>query len=489
MSAAVLRRLAAALVIALLPVAVTAGVCGYLFEASPRWAIPYVNDEVAYWNQIATFRAAGFDGGYATVDEQPSRVAFSHFGPHGPGFPVLYGGIAKAVGWDYASGPLFGAVLFVVAAFTFVVIAQSSLPATALLFTSFWPVILSLPNTMQEPLHFAWACFLASLVVKTLRNEQPSPGILAACAGAITVASLVRPAWGLLLPGLAWLVLRPRGRAWGYLGLVVGFAACVVLLWIFMTLAAPYRSTDVVTSFAQHPLDTTIGIMRRLLILSPARFLSLGAETLEIVFRYELIAFGILAFAIAHRATDAARRVHAFAWITTLALVGAVLGLGSIGSWQDYRATTPILFMLLLTCAAARSVIVWPAILVHLAITLVAVATFQDFQGDKFESDRTPGIEAFARDVRTHITYDGTLSPWGNTVLVGVERYQYQLLGLPGGIGASAALSWEDVPTPPRSRYLLLAPNELQALNAQIRLRKLADTALGELYENLDWQR
>jgi len=256
-----------------------------------------------------------------------------------------------------------------------------------------------------------------------------------------------------------------------------------------MMLAAPYRSTDVVTAFAQHPLDAAIAIAGRLFVSSPARFLSPGAETLEVVFRYELLGLGVLALAAVRRATDAARRVQTFVWITALSLIGAVLALGNLGSWQDYRATTPMLFTLLLISAAARPALVWPAIALHLAIAPVAIATFRDFQGDKFEADRTPAIVAFARAVGPHLAYDRSVPAWGNTLLVGVDRYQYPLLGLPRGIAASSALSWEDVPKPPRSRYLLLAPDEVEALKMNTRLRKLTDTALGELYENLDWRR
>ena len=106
----------AALAITLLPVLTTTGLSKALFDASWHQALPLINDEVAYWNQIATFAAKSFGGGYITVDERPSRISWSHFGPHGPVFALLYGLPAKLFGWGYTSGPVFGTVAFCVAA-------------------------------------------------------------------------------------------------------------------------------------------------------------------------------------------------------------------------------------------------------------------------------------------------------------------------------------------------------------------------------------
>jgi hypothetical protein len=42
---------------------------------------------------------------------------------------------------------------------------------------------------------------------------------------------------------------------------------------------------------------------------------------------------------------------------------------------------------------------------------------------------------------------------------------------------------------PPRSRYLLLGPEDRKQLGDRVRLRRLTSTPLGELYENEEWQR
>ena len=193
-----------------------------LFDASLRDALPLINDEVAYWNQIATFEATGFSGGYITVDERPSRLTWSHFGPHGPAFPVAYGLAARVLGWNYSSGPVFGALAFIAAATLWLLLTRPPLLVTALLFASFWPVVLALPTTMQEPLHFAIGCVLAPLLLRLLKDDDPRPRTLIACALVLCLASLVRPVWALLAIPLGWHLGRRKGLLHASAGLAAG---------------------------------------------------------------------------------------------------------------------------------------------------------------------------------------------------------------------------------------------------------------------------
>src|SRR5438552_656405 len=73
-----------------------------LLDCAPSWG-----DEVHYWNEVACFVRAGFDGGYCVADERTAAATWSHFGPHGPGFPVSYGLLGRVLGWHPVSGPFF----------------------------------------------------------------------------------------------------------------------------------------------------------------------------------------------------------------------------------------------------------------------------------------------------------------------------------------------------------------------------------------------
>ena len=199
-------RAGIALGISLLPIVAAIGFSTSLFDASLHTALPLLNDEVAYWNQIATFAGTSFSGGYITVDERPSRVGWSHFGPHGPAFALLYGLPAKVFGWGYSSGPVYGAVAFGVGALLFILLTRPPPLLVAALLASFWPLVVALPTTMQEPLHFAIGCGLAALLQRVLKdddNPRPMRSLLAV-AFALGAASLVRPVWALLAIPCGW---------------------------------------------------------------------------------------------------------------------------------------------------------------------------------------------------------------------------------------------------------------------------------------------
>jgi hypothetical protein len=173
-------------------------------------------------------------------------------------------------------------------------------------------------------------------------------------------------------------------------------------------------------------------------------------------------------------------------WIT----IAANLALRNVGSWQDYRASTPLLLMAVLAAVAARERWSWAVIAAHLAVTPHAVATFKDFHEPRWaRADPVAAIEQFAASVRGQVRFDPALSGWGNTLLIGVDRYDYPLLGTPRGIGLSVTFDWADLPLPAKSRYLLLAEGDLPAVSGRMRLRALADTPMGTLYENEDWAR
>src|SRR5712691_1629191 len=98
----------AAVTIALLPVLITSQLAKSLFDASLGIFSPgYHNDEVHYWNEINSFAAVGFRAGYCVMNERPARAAFSPFGPHGPGFAIANGSLARLVGWRAHSAPRF----------------------------------------------------------------------------------------------------------------------------------------------------------------------------------------------------------------------------------------------------------------------------------------------------------------------------------------------------------------------------------------------
>jgi len=493
--AGVAVRIAIACGLALPPIIVAVVLSKSLFGASLREALPLINDEVAYWNQVATFAAAGFSGGYITVDERPSRTGWSHFGPHGPAFPLLYGLPAKVFGWRYASGPVFGALAFLAAATLFILLTRPPPLLIAALLASFWPLVVALPTTMQEPLHFAIGCALAVLLLRVLMAEDdpiPTRSLLAV-AVALGGASLLRPAWALLAIPVGWYVGRRRGLMHGVLGAAAGIGFMAVTYAVFMSLASPFPGTGSpqLADLLNDPQDAVRRVIRRATVESPEDWLFKEAHPLERLVRVEFVAIAVITCALSFRRGTPAgvKRVDRFVAAAIVLLLAAVLTLGNIGSWQDFRSTTPLLLTLLLLCVSTRPWFVWTLVAVHVIAAPLAISAFERLHNTRFSAERRTVVDEFERTIRDQITYDSTLSSWGNTLLVHADRYQAPLMALPPGVGASAVVYWNDVMLPIRSRYVLLSPAEVESLGALARLRKLADTPIGQLFENLDWQR
>jgi hypothetical protein len=489
-------RIGIAFVIALLPLVVAFAISRTLFDASVQQALPLINDEVAYWNQIATFTARSFSGGYITVDERPSRVGWSHFGPHGPAFAVLYGLPAKVFGWGYSSGPVFGAIAFCLAAMTFIVLTRPPRLLIAALLASYWPLVVVLPSTMQEPLHFAIGCGLAALLFRVLSDEDDATPArsLAAVVFALGLASLVRPVWALLGITLGWYAGKRWGRWPGVFGLAAGVAFMGVCYAVFMSLASPFptgNGSPQVADLLRDPRDAVRRVIRRTTVESPEDWLFKEAAPLERLVRAELVAIAIVTcvLSLRRKMPDGVRRVDRFVATSIGLLIAAVLALGNIGSWQDFRATTPLLLTLLLLCALTRPRLTWIAVAVHVIAVPIAVSGFERLHDTRFSQARRDAVDEFARRTHPFITYDPTVSPWGNTLLVHADRYQAPLMALPPGVGASSVVYWDRVELPLRSRYVLLSASELEKLGARVHLRRLADTSIGQLFENLDWQR
>ena len=126
---------------------------------------PVTSDEIGYYLQINAFVHHGFQGGYFTISEHPARAAFSHFGVHGPLFPVLYGALGKLLGWHFYSGPLFNVLFVTLAIGIFCLVVRPNVWQSvlgALFLATFWPFYQELVSMMQDPVHWAIAILIAA---------------------------------------------------------------------------------------------------------------------------------------------------------------------------------------------------------------------------------------------------------------------------------------------------------------------------------------
>ena len=174
---------------------------------------PVFNDEVAYWHQALTFSRAGFNGGYYTLGEVTNPSGLTPFGPHGPGYAVLYGAAGSIFGWYRHTAVILNLIAIGAAAWTWVTLSRASIPrlllAAAMLLT-FWHLLFWAPSGMQESLHHAGAITLAGCFAAVL-GPYRRWWVVAFGWMTLVVLAFIRPSWLILFP--LWAIATTRASS------------------------------------------------------------------------------------------------------------------------------------------------------------------------------------------------------------------------------------------------------------------------------------
>jgi hypothetical protein len=466
---------------ALAPSLLTLIIAAAVWRATPREFVPLWNDEVVYWSEAAAFKVGGFDAGYFTVGEQPAAAAFTHFGPHGPAFAVAYGSLARLVGWQPYSPYIINLLLIPICAVPWLWMTRTPIPAwvQAAVIAGFWPLLLYLPSTMQEPLHFGVALILAALV-ESRAPQGWDRRRLAAVVVTMTIACLFRPTWALIVPALFW-----RSGWKGRLSSLVAAAAVFALFFFVVTwMVAPYPYTSWIPQAVADPARG-VGLFLTATMAGLRSFFQPVEDQPAITsFRVEvvvaLIAGGLYWYR--RRASESRLRLETAA-IAVVPLLVVGMPIGDTASGREFRLLAPhVLFAVLMVAPIGRWWALAPAVATVVLLPILA-PEYRSYHDGRFAGQRD--VQAFADAVRSTVTFQpGAESGWANTAIMHVDTVQPPLLGLPPGIGYSGVLDWEDQVFPLRSRYVLLGQRDEPFVSARVRLTKLAETSLGTLYRN-----
>jgi hypothetical protein len=469
-----------------------------------------INDAIDYWLEARTFWFAGFQGGYFTIDERPARASFSHFGSHGPLFPMIHGTLGRLLGWHEYSIPLLHLALFAAALLFFARSISRNAHGAALVslgLATFWPALLLLPTSLQEGLHLAAAVFLAGALRSPLDGRVTSGAMRGLSLAVLAIACLIRPSWGLLLPPV--MVLMLGGASWRRRALtaLAGVALWAALLLAFEYTAAPFGREGFFFVKAARLEEGTPALLAR--TAANARLFVQAGTALEIRSRILVLGLAVAAGALAWCARP--RRELAFHACNLGSILGATLFTYVYGRWGDYRVFGPHLLLTLLllatspAAAARRLAIV--ALLAQLGSIGPFVAAFPGFGGSyTYDAAR---IDAFGAAARPALVFDARQDAWCNTLVSVNPPYFYpEMVALPPGLGVTMLFGSGEGPRPAlRSRYVLLDPDDprrwslgmptVTSLGADhvrvtvgswllLDLKPLASTPVGRLYENLD---
>lgn len=453
---------------------------------------PVSSDEVAYWHQALTFSEVGFRGGFYTVDEITNTSGITPFGPHGPGFAVLYGLPGAIFGWSRDSVVVANLIVLAVAITVWIALTRASVPrlflATVTLVT-FWHAVFWAPTGMQESLHHAGAIVVAGCFASVL---GPSPRRWTMVLGWIVLGllSFIRPSWMIFLP--VWAVATTRHARWhviaGAVGLSLLYGAIVVMA--YNRTVAPYgtgffflRAASLSLPF-QALVDNVYDNLQR--ISRTDQY-----QSIELLQRYQYVAVLLTAsaaslWAFRRKNQSGGRSLHLPIVAASLGTaLAAMLMVYEFASFAEHRVLSAFLLFSAMLCLAAPSrmalVIVLGLVLSNVVTVRMAMTEFEATWRDRFlwaEQDLTEMQHA----VHGRVVYRRDSSRWCNTLLT--SAYPSSLIAVPAGIGLSVLQKPESFRAPPRSRYVLLDDEVRSAFSVPLDLDAVATLPYGTLYVN-----
>jgi hypothetical protein len=483
----------------------------WLFDMPLSAFRPVLSDEVYYWHEALTFARAGLQGGYYTLEEVTNPSGFTPFGPHGAGFVMLYGLVATFVEWHRHSVLLLNLVAIATGAWVWAAcagISTARLWLSVLLLATFWQMVFWASTGMQESLHHAGALVMATLFARALASSKvegpPSTWLTATGAALLVLLSLVRPTWIILMPLWALVTFRSHSRT----RLITAVAASVVIggvmLMIFNRTVAPYsRGFSFVELLNRSGARDTPSIVENLMFNLNRTVTFSEYDHLEILHRlqyWSFMAATLVAAVVLWRRSPSPQGfggagprpgpvAHlAVAATAMVAILGLMLLLYSLTNWAEHRVLSAfLLFAVLLTLAAPGRLpvlLVTALIVSNLATAGTFRRVFEAKRQDQFVWDRR-GVSALEEALTTHsVTYRKSDSRWCNTLLTAQEPPY--LIAVPAGLGISVVRESDQMPVPPRSRYLLLDESALVHFKRPLRVQPLATLPYGTLYENLE---
>jgi hypothetical protein len=502
-------RLAIGAIVAALPALMTCALLAALFDATLLNYFPKVSDEIAYYQQTATFVTAGFNGGYFTNDEMPAPFAASHFGVHGPAFPVLYGMAGRVLGWSIQSGPIFNLGVLALAMVVFIAMTQPSvrqmLVLGVVILTSWW-VTLMASITMQESLNQAFMVMAAACAARVLDPHATSRGrLLAVMLATLAIASVLRPTnWIVAVPlVLVAVPRRPIASAVGALAVALGVPVFWVM-WRFLSAPIPDLPIDASGLTTAGAISTIASYFFTQLSMNAGDVFDLAAFVERPFFQYavyESVAVaavsGVLLLAAVGRARSAWRRGAAAEWwqrtsVRVDVVNAGVLGLALVALFGFYfdseasisRVIAPFLLFsqLVMLATGCRPWLLGATIVASLFVAPSFITTYRDWRGDLFAYDRVR-VETFRAQVAPLVVFRANDNAWCNTLLT--MSYEREIATVPPGIGLSVARN-DTAKTPVKSKYLLLTGDGPDLYRSRANLQHLGTIVLGELFLNRD---
>lgn len=455
-----------------------------LADFHPAWS-----DEVIYWQSINTFKEYGFNGGYFTFEELPAESGRIQMGTHGAAFAVLYGGIARILGWELNSGPEFNLFIIGIAIFLALWMMKPNylqLVLFSLLIPLAFPMLFYLPSNMQESLNHALAILLGAFIIKVTKGGTSSPLLTLSGVLLVFIASLVRITWIFAFFPLIYFLLRnPKRKV--LKTLIISGVLSILAFQVFSWWTSPYPDWFFYNVFGPGiPLADRISAFLSRIIENTKLFFdtSNGVYSTELILRGQfLLVLLLLVLTLKNN-----RKVALSGIFLLSATLLAVVALYDVGKFRDYRFLSPIVMLgliLLVSMTEKKSWLKWGMV----ALVLTSVLSMKGFLNDyqmhlnQFGKNWDPLGDVYTTAIG-EIEFRENADPWCNSLLTQyISGENFKMLA--PGIGLNIVLDPGRM-TDIRSHYLFASPNTIAQWGLQDSYRILFEDENNVVCERTD---
>lgn len=454
------------------PLIITIALAKILFQSDLAHYGLIWNDEIQYWLEINGYQLIGTNTGYFSVEELISSAGFSHFGTHGPVYPMVMGTLAKIFGWSLISGPIYNLAFIMIGVASFLVLTRPNFKKVLYIFIFvlvLYPVIAYIPTTMQESLHQALAFAIGGVLITVSSKRQPSRWLVILGVFLIFFASLIRVTWSLLFFPYLW-VISGNGKIKQKIVPLAAASSMVLLslgLYFYWTSSypeaflykvfniSPFNVLNVIVEVLKHIRDNLVNFFS---FAKPAYFL-------EILQRY------LILYTLAISAIFVFKKKYQF--LIPLLILGLETIITIVAYdvlyYRDFRTLSPfliisVLFLVEYSDTRMVRIPLWIYLAVNLAFYPAFIKTYQtELHVNRYLDNRNfPPDNQLSRMYKS-LTFDENEDPWCNSILT-TDIFPREMLALAPGIGVNLLLDPDRMTLPVKSHYLFIQPKYISPL-------------------------
>lgn len=481
-----------AILILVMPIIISFYMPVLAFDSNPSDYRIVWTDEVQYWLEVNTYKAVGFNGGYFSIEEKISGADFTHFGTHGPIYPMFIGTMARVFPWSQSSGPIYNLAFIAFGLLIFLITARPDYKQKILilLFVSFlYPTLLYIPTNMQEGLHQGFACIVSGLLIRQAADAKSTK--LTYTGGGliliITFAALIRVTWAIVLFPAVFLIQKNYNRKTILFSLITAAIMVIALLLLYSYWTSPFPDSFI-SSLVSGSSISPKEVVYKIIIhsIENIRNFFTSSETthvIEILQRYEILYLIIIMIILL------IKKYYVFA-LPLFILVSEVIitiAFYDVYSFRDFRTLAPFLIiaMLFFTMFIEIGTVKWSAvffIIVNILFFPFFLETYRNIHTDRFAQEQNISFIDKPIAVLAEINFEQNSSPWCNSLLT-TKVFTPDLLSLKPGIGINVIKDISRIDTPVKSNYLLVPPDQVDELVGNGGVVKIDDVGEETLYQ------